>query len=193
MTIARSEGGDGLPLLTLRVVPGPRVTVARVAIDAAEPLAPRTPTPEEPWTDRLAHLRSTWPLRPGQPFRQPAWSAAKVTSLAALRADGYATATWQSTHARIDATANTADLDLVVAGGPLFRLGAIRVEGISRFDESAVRRLATFSPGTEYSERLLLDYQERLLKAGLFEGASVELDSSRPSGRGARRSSRSRS
>ena len=84
VTIARSEGGDGLPLLTLRVVPGPRVTVARVAIDAAEPLAPRTPTPEEPWTDRLAHLRSTWSLRPGQPFRQPAWSAAKVTSLAAL-------------------------------------------------------------------------------------------------------------
>jgi translocation and assembly module TamA len=176
VTIARSTGSDGLPRLTLRVVPGPRVTVSRVAIDAAEPLAPRTPSPEEPWTDRLEHLLSTWTLRPGEPFRQPAWSAAKVASLAALRADGYASATWQSTHARIDATDDTAGLDLVVAGGPLFRLGELRVQGISRFDESAVRRLATFFPGAQYSERLLLDYQERLLKVGLFEGASVELD-----------------
>jgi translocation and assembly module TamA len=125
-------------------------------------------------------MRKTWPLRPGQPFRQPAWTAAKTASLAALRADGYPTASWRSTHARIDATANTAALSLEVEGGPLFRMGEIRVEGVHRFDESAVRRLATFFPGTVYDERLLLDYQERLLKVGLFEGASVELDPTGP-------------
>ena len=51
-----------------------------------------------------------------------------------------------------------------------------RVEGIERYDADAVRRLATFAPGTPYREKLLLDYQERLVKAGLFQGASVEID-----------------
>ena len=38
----------------------------------------------------------------------------------------------------------------------------------------------SFSPGTEYSEKRLLDFQERILKLGLFEGASVEVDASGP-------------
>ena len=180
VTIVRSEGASGMPRLTLTVVPGPRVVVERVDIDAASPLAPRTATREEPWTDRLEHMRRTWALRPGAPFRQPAWTSAKTASLAALRADGYPTASWSSTHARIDATDDTAALSLEVEGGPLYRLGEIRIEGVNRFDESAVRRLATFFPGTVYDEKLLLDYQDRLLKVGLYEGASVELDTTGP-------------
>ena len=178
VTIARSDPPGALPLLRIVVVPGPRVEVARVAIDSAAPLAPHPRSREEPWTDRLEHAREVWPLRPGQPFRQPAWSSAKTATLAAVRGDGYPTATWQDTHALVDATANTAALDLTLAPGPLFHLGEIRVHGINRFDESAVRRLATFFPGEQHSERLLLDYQDRLLKLGLFEGASVEIDTS---------------
>ncbi|HEX4232968.1 MAG TPA: BamA/TamA family outer membrane protein, partial [Caldimonas sp.] len=164
----------------VKVVPGPRVIVTSVAIAASAPLAPRVATLEEPWTDRLDHLQKIWPLRAGQPFRQPAWSAAKTATLAALRGDGYPAATWQATNARIDATDNTAALDLTLEGGALYHFGDVRVEGIHRFDEIAVRRLATFMRGEQYSERVLLDYQERLLKLGLFEGASVELDASGP-------------
>lgn len=180
VTIARSDPPGALPLLKITVVPGSRVEVTRVAIDSTAPLAPHPPSREEPWGDRLDHARAVWPLKPGQPFRQPAWSSAKTSTLAAVRGDGYPTATWKDTHALVDATANTAALDLTLEPGPLYHLGEIRVQGISRFDESAVRRLATFFPGAEYSERLLLDYQDRLLKLGLFEGASVELDSSGP-------------
>ena len=43
-----------------------------------------------------------------------------------------------------------------------------------------MRRLATFAPGDVYNEKLLLDYQERLTKIGLFEGATVELDATGP-------------
>ena len=180
VTIARSDPPGALPLLKITVVPGPRVTVARVAIDSTTPLLPHQPSREEPWGDRLDHVRSIWPLKPGQPFRQPAWSSAKTSTLAAVRGDAYPTATWKETHALVDATANTATIDLTLEPGPLYHLGDIRVQGISRFDESAVRRLATFFPGTQYSERLLLDYQDRLLKLGLFEGASVELDTTGP-------------
>jgi len=180
VTIARSDPPGALPLLKITVVPGPRVEVARVAIDATAPLAPHQPSREEPWGDRLDHIRSVWPLKPGQPFRQPAWSSAKTSTLAAVRADAYPTATWKETHALVDATANTAALELTLEPGPLYHLGEIRVQGISRFDETAVRRLATFFPGAQHSERLLLDYQDRLLKLGLFEGASVEVDTSGP-------------
>jgi len=180
VTIARSDPPGALPLLKIVVVPGPRVQVARVAIDSTTPLAPHQPSREEPWGDRLDHVRAIWPLKPGQPFRQPAWTSAKTSTLAAARADAYPTATWKETQALVDATANTAALELTLEPGPLYHLGEIRVQGIHRFDESAVRRLATFFPGAQHSERLLLDYQDRLLKLGLFEGASVEVDTSGP-------------
>jgi translocation and assembly module TamA len=174
--IAQSRGSDGLPRLVLTVVPGPRVVVKSVDLSASAPLAPRKATRDEPWTDRLDKLRQTWTLKPGQPFRQPAWTSAKNNALGELRADGYPTAGWADTHATIDASAGTAALVVSIDGGPLFRLGAIRVEGVHRYDEDAVRRLATFFPGDVYTEKTLLDYQERLAKIGLFEGAAVELD-----------------
>jgi translocation and assembly module TamA len=178
--VEQSAGTGDLPHIKLTVVPGPRVRVKSVELESTEPLAPRTATREQPWTDRLDRLRQTWRLKPGAPFRQPDWSGAKNASLGDLRGDGYPTATWQSTRARIDASERTAALEATFAPGPLFRLGPIRVQGIHRYDELAVRRLATFAPGDVYSEKLLLDYQERLTKVGLFEGASVELDASGP-------------
>ena len=39
-----------------------------------------------------------------------------------------------------------------------------------------VRRLSTFAAGQPYNEKLLLDYQERIQKLGLFDSATVELD-----------------
>jgi translocation and assembly module TamA len=178
--ITQNRGAEGLPRLVISVVPGPRVIVKSVAIAASAPLAPRTPTRDEPWADRIEKLRQTWTLKAGQPFRQPAWNSAKSTALGELRADGYPTAAWADTHARVDATDHTAALEVTIDGGPLFRLGAIRVEGINRYDEIAVRRLATFFMGDVYTEKTLLDYQERLVKVGLFEGASVELDATGP-------------
>ena len=178
--VAQSTGASGLPRIVMTVVPGPRVTVASVAIESTTPLAERAPTRDEPSADRLAKLRRDWSLRAGQPFRQPTWSGAKNATLAELRADGYPTASFQSTHAGIDAAAGTAALEVVVEPGPLYRLGPIRIEGTSRYDVDAVRRIATFFPGEIYSEKTLLDYQERLVKLGLFEGASVELDASGP-------------
>ena len=178
--VTRSGGANGLAHLAIDVVPGPRVTVGSVAIDSTAPLAPRTPSRDEPWRERLAKLRALWSLREGQPFRQPAWNSAKNASLGALRGDGYPRAEWQATQARIDALAGTAALSATVEPGPLFHLGPVRIEGTHRYDEAAIRRLAGFSPGTEYSEKRLLDFQERILKLGLFEGASVELDATGP-------------
>jgi len=160
----------GLPLVRVRVEPGPRATVGTVTIAAVGALAAEASAPA------LQAVRDRWPLPSGATFRQGAWNDAKNTMLARVRADGYAAAGWQSTHAIVDTTSNRVDLALQFDSGPLFRLGAVRIEGLQRYDEDSVRKLANFGAGDAYSEKLLLDFQERLQKVGLFEGASVELD-----------------
>ncbi|MDH5539601.1 MAG: BamA/TamA family outer membrane protein, partial [Rhizobacter sp.] len=124
----------------------------------------------------LAKLRAQWLLQAGEPFRQDRWSGAKGTLLATLRAEGYPSAEWRRTHARVDAAANSVRLALVADSGPLFRLGALRIEGLQEQDDSTVRNLAVFNAGAPYSERQLLDYQDRLQQAGLYEGATVDID-----------------
>ena len=176
--VTRRDVPGGLPRVEVDVLPGPRVVVRSVAIDSTAPLAPRTPTRDEPWPDRLDKLRAIWSLREGQPFRQPAWSSAKNAALGALRGDGYPRAEWQSTQARIDAVEQSAALSVTVEPGPLFHIGPILIQGTHRYDEAAIRRVADLPAGSEYSEKRLLDFQERILKLGLFEGSSAEIDSS---------------
>ena len=173
---ARAGSEDGLPLLRITVDPGPRAVVHEFSIETVGDLQKSAAAGDTAAVRELATLRSQWQLRPGDAFRQAAWSDAKNATLAKLRADGYAAATWSSTNARVDAPQNLADLAVVLDSGPLYRLGALRIEGVQRYDEDVIRKLSTFGPGDAYNEKTLLDFQERLQKVGLFEGASVELD-----------------
>ena len=176
VSAAHDGSQGGLPLLRITVDPGPRTLVNALSIEAEGDLQRSAASGDAAPTRELATLRSQWPLRPGDPFRQAAWAAAKNTTLARLRADGYAAATWRSTDARVDAPLNRADIAVVLESGPLYRLGSLVIEGVQRYDEQAIRQLSTFGPGDPYSEKALLDFQDRLQKVGLFEGASVELD-----------------
>jgi translocation and assembly module TamA len=173
---ARRDDDSAPPVVRIAVEPGPRTLVLALDFEASGALSARADTGDRAAADELALLRRTFGLQPGQPFRQAAWNDAKNNTLAQVRARGYPAASWSRTAAQIDADANTARLALALASGPLFRLGPIAVDGVERYDVDAVRRLAPFHPGDPYSEKALLDYQERLVKSGLFEGASVELD-----------------
>lgn len=168
--------GDDLPVVQIAVTPGPRTLVAEVNIDARGPLAEMSAAGDHFARERLHSFRTQWPLPAGQPFRQAAWNSAKNVSLARLRAGGYAAASWASTAAHVDVPTQQARLQLTADSGPLYRLGPVRIEGLQRYGEASVRRLATFAPGTPYSEKLLLDYQERLQKLGLFASSSVEIE-----------------
>ncbi|HEY9063760.1 MAG TPA: BamA/TamA family outer membrane protein [Burkholderiaceae bacterium] len=169
VAITRENGPNGLPLLRVRVDPGPRTTIAAFTIEADSGGSVADAA-------ELEALRAQWAMPPGTPFRQSLWASAKNATLARLRADGYAAANWRDTAATVDAAHNTATLALVAETGPRYRLGELRIEGLSRYQADTVRRLATFEPGEAYTEKQLLDFQERLQKVGLFEGASVELD-----------------
>lgn len=174
--VETSDVDSALPLVRVRVEPGPRVRVDTLSARATGPLHDAAAAGDGRAADQVDGLRRDFTLQPGEPFRQADWSSAKNAAIARLRADGYPAAAWERTAARIDAVENRASLDLLADSGPLFKFGPIEIDGLQRHDRAAVVRLANFAPGERYSEQLLLDYQDRLQKVGLFEGASVEVD-----------------
>ncbi len=174
--VRRTTSPAGAAVIEMTVQPGVRTVIETWQLDMQGTLHDAAEAGNEDAQIELASLRRRWPLKAGEPFRQAAWTDAKNVTLARLRAEGYPAATWTEAIARVDAQADTAQLRVRADSGPLFRLGPIVIEGLQRYDEDSVRRLATFHPGMPYTEQLLLDYQERLLSIGLFEGATVELD-----------------
>lgn len=164
------------PTVRVRVVPGPRTRVTDVRLEVKGPLAEHTRAQQAQALAAQRALRHGWGLPTGAPFRNRDWASAKNAGLGQLRAQGYAAPSWEKTEARIDAEAHTAALEAVAQSGPLFRTGELRIEGLERQSERVVRNLAGFAPGTPATEQLLLDYQERLQSANLYERVTVEID-----------------
>ncbi len=176
VTARRTPGASAVPQVQLTVTPGQRVTVTHWTLDALGELQLLIEANDELARTTFDALRREWPLPIGAPFRQSVWSAAKNGALAKLRANGYPAANWLDTDAAIDAAQASALLRATLASGPLFRLGELRIEGLSRYNADSVRNVAEFGVGAPHSEQRLLDFQERLVKTGLFEGVSVEVD-----------------
>jgi translocation and assembly module TamA len=164
------------PRVILRVEPGVRVQVRGVRIEVEGELARRAADGDRAAQATLAGVRRDWALPAGEPFRNPQWAAAKAGLLARLRADGHLGARWRETEARVDVAQASADLSAVADGGPLFRIGELRIEGLQRYPERTVRDLAGFGAGTPATEQRLIDYQERLIASGLFDAATVAVD-----------------
>ena len=122
-----------------------------------------------------SELLRSWSLPEGQPFRQSQWSAAKTALLTRSRAPAIA-ARLAASDAELDTQARSAMLRLTLDAGPLFRLGELHIEGLQHQPASTVQRPGRLRPGTPYSEKLLLDFQERLQSTLLFDRVSVELD-----------------
>ena len=175
--VSRTADSGPLPQLLMVVTPGERTRVDGVVLTAAGALDAAARAGDPAALDAIATWRRQWPLPAGAAFTQNAWSDAKARALTRLRAEGYAVAAWApATRARVDAPSHRVDLELVLDSGPLYRVGPLQIEGLQRYPEDAVRKLARFEAGEPYSETLLLDFQDRLQKVGLFEGASVEID-----------------
>jgi translocation and assembly module TamA len=176
VTVTRDDPPGETPLIRLKVDPGPRVTIAKFELTAEGNLQERVDAGEGPARELLDRLRKRWPLQPGEPFSQSTWNSAKNSTLAVLRAEGYPTASWTATYAHVDAKTREVELEVLANSGPLFYLGDLRIEGLKRYDEGAIRNVADFGPGTPYTEKRLLDFQERLGKLGLFNSVTVEID-----------------
>jgi translocation and assembly module TamA len=169
-----SAPGD-VPRVRIEVTPGARSRVEQADLEVQGALAESAARGDATARDTLAAWRSAWRLPVGSVFTDSTWRDAKNAALTQLRAAGYASATWSGTSAQADADRASVRLSLNADSGPLFRTGALVIEGLERQDERSVRNLADFEAGTPATETLLLDYQERLQRAGLFERAAVTL------------------
>ena len=178
VSVSRAPGrASGQPdLVRLIVQPGVRARISRVTLDVEGEVERAASAGDQQATAALAKWRSAWDMPVGSDFRNPAWSSAKSAALARLRASGYALASWTGTGADVNAERNEVRLFLVADTGPLFRLGQLEIEGLVAQDADTVRNLANTRRGAPVTEALLLDFQERLQKSGLFETVNVTLD-----------------
>ena len=165
-----------LPALRITVVPGPAATVSDTTLAVQGALQEDGQAGQARAQGELEALRAAWSAHRGSEFSQARWTEAKAALLNRLRGDGWAAARWARTSARVDAAANTVQWDGALDSGPLFHIGDIHVEGLSRYGQDTVLKLADMNRGDVYSEKTLLAFQERLQKLGLFEAAAVEID-----------------
>ena len=170
----RARGEPDLVLLLVN--PGPRARISRVTLEVEGDLERAAAAGEAYALDTRQRWRAHWPMPEGSGFRNADWSDAKASALARLRAAGYATATWSGTAAQVDVTRNEVRLFVSVDSGPLFRLGSFDIDGLVAHDAETVRHLANVHAGVPVTETLLLDFQERLQKSGLFQSVNVTLD-----------------
>ena len=169
-----SEPG-AVPRVRIEVTLGPKSRIERAELEVQGALAEAAARGDADAREALAAWRAAWRLPVGSDFTDSAWRDAKSAALARLRAAGYASAAWSTTGAEVDADLARVKLIAVADSGPKFRVGALVVEGLERQDERSVRYVAGFDAGAPATEALLLDYQERLQRAGLFERISVTL------------------
>lgn len=168
------EERPGEPVqVTIKVEPGPLTRVGKVQFVFEGDLDARLSANDPLAQALLDRLEKGWALPEGEVFRQAGWSSAKNAALARIRADGYPTASWSGTSVTVDAQTQVATLYLVVDSGPAFIFGDIRVEGLVKHPASAVINLAPFQKGSAYSEKRLLDWQERIQKLNLFDSVFV--------------------
>jgi translocation and assembly module TamA len=174
----RSASADGARTerVRLRVNPGDQAVIDRVTLEVEGELDLGASASEPHAVATLAALRQRFDMRPGSGFRNDSWSSAKAAALSVLRAAGYAHAAFSGTTADVDVAANRVRLFLVIDSGPLYRLGTLDIEGLVEHDVQTVRNLALTRSGVPVTETLLLDFQDRLQKAGLFDSISVTLD-----------------
>jgi len=168
-----AEVTEGDPEWRVRIFidPGERTRIANVEIRFSGPLLD-DPAAEE----RMRVVRRDWALRVGAPFRQEDWDAAKAQAVRGVAAVKYAAARIASSEARIDPVNAQATLEVEIASGPAFRVGALDVRGTNRYDPKIVERLNPLRPGDEYSEEKIILFRRRLLELGHFASAEVALD-----------------
>ena len=133
---------------------------------------------EDRWDNaqRRTALRASWPLQVGDRFRQAQWNAGKDGLVRALLDERYPLAEVAASEARVDPTARSVALSVVVDSGPSVTLGALRISGLERYPESIVHDLNRIAPGTPYSQKQLSDFQRDLLETSYFTSAFVTAD-----------------
>ena len=121
-------------------------------------------------------IQNDWLLRSGMRFTQDRWDAAKLQAVQQLSRERFATATITTSLADIDPLTRDASLQATLDSGPAYRLGALQITGLERYDTDLVTRLMRLPGGASYDQADLVAAQQRLASSGYFDSAYVSLD-----------------
>ncbi|MDD2744152.1 MAG: autotransporter assembly complex protein TamA [Rhodocyclaceae bacterium] len=151
----------------LKIDPGTRTLITRVNVTVDGKI-------EAKIRDEMI---AAWTLPVGQPFRQADWDRAKQQILGQLLANDFAGARLLDSEAEIDPAKASAKLTASYATGPRYRIGALRFEGLERYDPELIARYNRMvEPGDAYREDQLNALQSTLQATPYFSSVSVQLD-----------------
>ncbi len=174
--VREPAGGPGARRrIVIDVDPGEQARVAQHLIRFAEPM-----NSDPAGAQQRETIRREWLLQDGDAFTQAQWDAAKSQGLRVLQQLRYPAARIRDSRATVDPDTNRVRLEVTYDAGPAYRFGALRLEGVKRYDAQGVRNIAHLPTGNVYSEAALLDSQQRLIASGYFDSAFLMLDSSHP-------------
>lgn len=153
--------------LQLKIDPGKRTQITQVNITVDGKTEPKI----------RAEMIANWALPVGQPFRQADWDRAKQQLLRELLANDFAGAKLLDSEAEIDPPQASASLAAHYAAGPRYRIGALRIEGLERYDPELIARYnRMIAPGDPYREDALNALQSTLQATPYFSSVNVQLD-----------------
>lgn len=175
------EGAGAAQVVRYSVVAGPRTSIEAVSIRFEGAVAGEGPETGQARLDarnkRLRErIQTNFALKPGMPFRQADWDAAKLAVLRPLLLNVYPAASLASSEARVDPATQRATLSLVVDSGPAFFYGPLQISGNERYPDSVIRALNPAVPGEPYRQVQLQDFQQALDASGYFTQVIVQVD-----------------
>jgi translocation and assembly module TamA len=157
--------------VTLHVVPGPQATVTAASIGVTG-----AATSDTEGEAAIARIKREWPLPPGTAFRQSVWQDAKSRAVTTLAGSAFAAARLASSEARVDPNANSVDIDVTIDSGPVFHVGDLDIEGLSRYPADLVRHYRSQKRGDRYSVAALDQFVRRLNGTGYFASVHAAVD-----------------
>jgi translocation and assembly module TamA len=157
--------------VTLRLAPGRQAKVAAANIGVTG--AASTDADGEA---AIARIQGEWPLPPGTAFRQSLWQDAKSQAVTTLAGRAFAAARLASSEARVDPNANSVDIDVTIDSGPVFHVGDLDIEGLSRYPADLVRHYRTQKRGDRYAVAELDQFVRRLNGTGYFASVHAAVD-----------------
>lgn len=157
--------------VNVHVTPGPRAQVATANVEVQGPA-----TTDTLGAEASANVRRTWPLPAGAPFKQSDWIVAKQRAVTTLAADAFAAAKVASSEAVVDPDTNTVELAVAIDSGPVFHVGELEIEGLSRYPADLVRNYRTQRAGDRYSIAALDQFVRRLNGSGYFASVHAAVD-----------------
>ena len=163
-----------LGTVTLRVEPG---TLTRIASSQVYFRGDIAAAPEA--AAQRADIERSATLNEGSAFTQSAWNGAKSQAVRALTAQRYPGGRIHNSLADIDPIDNTARVYIELDSGAPVRVGAVRINGIERYDPAVVERLvrlAGLTPGSDYALDQLQAAQQRIADTGYFDSVFVTIE-----------------